>query len=171
MIGRYRTSGIPLPVAILTAGLLLAGSAVRAGTPVRFFVSTQGDDAWSGRLDVPNAARSDGPFATLRHARDAVRRMRKDAKHLHPVTILVRAGSYVLGATLRFLPADGGSASAPVVYQAFPGGRPILRGGRRITGFVAHRGQISGPYKDEPRASWPIVEAPGAREHPVKPPR
>jgi hypothetical protein len=28
-----------------------------------------------------------------------------------------------------------------------------------------------GPYKDELRASWPIVEAPGAREHPVKPPR
>ena len=88
MIGRYRTSGIPLPAPILTAGLLLAGSAVRAETSVRFFVSTQGDDAWSGRLDVPNA-----------------------------------------------------------------------------------RGQISGPYKGELRASWPIVEAPGAREHPVKPPR
>ena len=28
-----------------------------------------------------------------------------------------------------------------------------------------------GPYKHELRASWPIVEAPGAREHPVKPPR
>src|SRR5208337_2300526 len=121
MIGRYRTGGISLPVAILTAGLLLAGSAVRAETPVRFFVSTQGDDAWSGRLDVPNAARSDGLLATLRHARDAVRRMRKDAKNLRPVTILVRAGSYELGETLRFLPADGGSASAPVVYQAFPG--------------------------------------------------
>ncbi|HKM55037.1 MAG TPA: hypothetical protein VJY33_16630 [Isosphaeraceae bacterium] len=129
-------------MAMLAAFLLLAGSAVRGETPVRFFVSTQGDDAWSGRLDVPNAARSDGPFATLRHARDAVRGMRKDAKNLAPVTILVRAGSYELGATLRFLPEDGGSASAPVVYQAFPGERPILRGGRRITGFAAHRGQI-----------------------------
>jgi parallel beta-helix repeat protein len=28
-----------------------------------------------------------------------------------------------------------------------------------------------GPYRDELRASWPIVEAPGAREHPVLPPR
>lgn len=28
-----------------------------------------------------------------------------------------------------------------------------------------------GPYKDELRASWPIVEAPGAREYPVRPPR
>jgi parallel beta-helix repeat protein len=28
-----------------------------------------------------------------------------------------------------------------------------------------------GPYRDELRASWPIVEAPGAREHPVKVPQ
>ncbi len=171
MIGRDRTNGVSLWVAMPAAFLLLAGSAVRAETPVRFFVSTQGNDAWSGRLEMPNAAGSNGPFATLRHARDAVRRMRKDPKNLPPVTILVRAGSYELEETLRFLPEDGGSASAPVVYQAFPGERPILRRGRRITGFVAHRGQISGPYKDELRASWPIVEAPGAREHPVKPPR
>jgi parallel beta-helix repeat protein len=28
-----------------------------------------------------------------------------------------------------------------------------------------------GPYADEQRASWPIVEAPGAREYPAQPPR
>ncbi len=131
MIGRDRTDGVSLWVAMLAACLLLAGSAGRAETPVRFFVSTQGNDAWSGRLEMPNAARGDGPFATLRHARDAVRRMRKDPQNLPPVTILVRAGSYELEETLRFLPEDGGSASAPVIYQAFPGERPILRGGRR----------------------------------------
>ena len=80
MIGRYRTSGIPLLVGILAHGLVLAGTAVRAETPVHFFVSTQGNDAWSGRLEVPNAARSDGPFATLPHARDAVRKLRKDVQ-------------------------------------------------------------------------------------------
>jgi len=142
MIGRDRTHGVSLWMAMAAVCLLLAGSAVRAEMPVRFFVSTQGNDAWSGQLEAPDAARSDGPFATLPHARDAVRRLGQDVKHLHPVTILVRGGSYELGATLRFLPEDGGSASAPVVYQAFPGERPIVRGGRRITGFVAHTGQI-----------------------------
>jgi parallel beta-helix repeat protein len=142
MIGHCRTNGFSLWVAILAACLLLAGSAVRGETPLRVFVSTQGNDAWSGRLEAPNAARSDGPFATLRRARDAVRRMRKEAKNAPAVAILVRAGSYELGETLRFLPEDGGSASAPVVYQAYPGERPILRGGRRITGFVPHTGQI-----------------------------
>ena len=59
--------------------------------------------------------------------------MRKDGQIDGPVTILVRGGSYELGETLRFLPEDGGTAAAPVVYQAYPGERPILRGGRRIT--------------------------------------
>ena len=30
-----------------------------------FYVATNGNDAWSGRLDSPNADKTDGPFATL----------------------------------------------------------------------------------------------------------
>ena len=35
-----------------------------------FYVSTQGNDTWSGTLPEPNAAKTDGPLATLHHARD-----------------------------------------------------------------------------------------------------
>ena len=38
-----------------------------------FFVSTDGNDSWSGRLVAPNAAKTDGPFATIARARDAIR--------------------------------------------------------------------------------------------------
>jgi len=38
-----------------------------------FYISPAGNDGWSGRLAEPNAARSDGPFATIARARDAVR--------------------------------------------------------------------------------------------------
>ena len=38
-----------------------------------FFVSTKGNDSWSGRLAAPNAAGTDGPFASLEKARDAMR--------------------------------------------------------------------------------------------------
>ena len=38
-----------------------------------FYVATNGNDAWSGTLAEPNAARTDGPFATLERDRDAVR--------------------------------------------------------------------------------------------------
>ncbi|HQO34846.1 MAG TPA: hypothetical protein PLG59_09305, partial [bacterium] len=41
-----------------------------------FFVSGQGNDAWSGCLAAPNADSSDGPFATLHRARDEIRAIR-----------------------------------------------------------------------------------------------
>ncbi len=142
MIGSDRTKNWTLCLALLAVLGLPVGSRARGEATVRLYVSTRGDDAWSGRLDAPDAAHGDGPFASIRGARDALRRLRKATKNLGPVTILVRAGSYELGETLRFLPEDGGSAQAPVVYEAYPGERPILRGGRRIDGFVAHNGQI-----------------------------
>ncbi len=40
-----------------------------------FYVAVNGGDRWSGRLPEPNAARTDGPLATLAGARDAVRRL------------------------------------------------------------------------------------------------
>ena len=137
---RCRTGAARL--GLLTAAMIWAGAGAWAAEPLTLFVSPQGDDSWTGRIDSANPARTDGPLATLGHARDLVRRMRKSGQVEVPVTVLVRGGSYELAETLRFLPEDGGSAEAPVVYRAYPGERPILRGGRKITGFVAHRGQV-----------------------------
>ncbi len=44
------------------------------------YVSTEGDDSWSGRLPEPNADRTDGPFATLKRARDEIRRLKSEGK-------------------------------------------------------------------------------------------
>ena len=53
-----------------------------------FLVATDGNDEWSGKLPEPNAGRTDGPFATLRRARDAVRELKKAQDGLgEPVTI------------------------------------------------------------------------------------
>ena len=40
-----------------------------------FYVAGDGSDEWSGTLPAPNAACTDGPFATLVRARDAVRQL------------------------------------------------------------------------------------------------
>jgi hypothetical protein len=37
-----------------------------------FYVATRGRDTWSGRLAVPNAGRTDGPFASVARAQQAV---------------------------------------------------------------------------------------------------
>ena len=42
-----------------------------------FYVATDGNDGWSGKLESPNADKTDGPFATLARARDAVRELKK----------------------------------------------------------------------------------------------
>ncbi|MGD0045101.1 MAG: hypothetical protein ABSE84_32660, partial [Isosphaeraceae bacterium] len=48
---------------------------------------------------------------------------------------MIAAGTYPVSGPVVFEPADGGTAAAPVIYQAEPGARPIFDGGRVITGF------------------------------------
>src|SRR3954465_7436331 len=50
------------------------------GGAANFYVATDGEDAWSGTLPAANAARTDGPFASLDHARAAVRALDKTGR-------------------------------------------------------------------------------------------
>lgn len=61
-----------------------------------FFVATDGHDGWSGQLQAPNGAKTDGPFATLTRARDAIRELRAREGLDRRVTVLVRGGKYFL---------------------------------------------------------------------------
>jgi len=107
-----------------------------------FYVATNGNDAWSGTLPAPNGAKTDGPFATLGRARDAVRAA-KGAKGLTaPVTVMLRAGTYYLSEPLRFTPEDSGTGQCPITYTAYPGEKVALSGGRRITGWATKDGQV-----------------------------
>jgi hypothetical protein len=108
-----------------------AQTGARAGR-ADFYVSLEGKDSWSGTLEAPNAARSDGPFATLDRARRAVHDLRKGSR---PIVVMVRGGTYFLSAPLKFDRGDSGKANAPIVYDAYPGEKPVISGGRRITGW------------------------------------
>jgi hypothetical protein len=49
-----------------------------AGEPkADFYVSLQGNDAWSGGQASPNAGGTDGPLATIQHAQEVVRRLKQ----------------------------------------------------------------------------------------------
>ena len=97
-------------------------------------VAPDGNDAWSGRMATANGDRTDGPLASLAGSRDAVRRLRAERPR-EPVTVLFAGGVYETNETVAFGPEDSGSAAAPIRYAAAPGERPVLRGGRRITGW------------------------------------
>ncbi len=119
----------------LAAAALAATSLnVAHAAPVKpdVFVSTVGSDAWSGKLDKPNAARTDGPFATLERARAAVR-MLKQQPHSGPIVVSVRGGTYFLSSPIVFEPEDSGiSTSQPTLYTAYPGEQPVISGGYRL---------------------------------------
>lgn len=114
-----------------------------------FFVSPSGNDAWSGKLPEPNAAKTDGPFATITRARDAVRAMMPKTA---PITVLLRGGFYSIKDTLLFTSADSGTAQAPILYAAYPDEKPVLSGGVRITDW---KKTMEGTYS----CKLPSVEA------------
>ena len=64
---------------LTVAAFLLAASLVGAAEPLALYVATDGNDAWRGALAQPNAAKTDGPFASLQRARDEARKRKAAA--------------------------------------------------------------------------------------------
>ncbi len=116
-----------------------------------FFVSPDGSDAWSGLLAQPNAAGTDGPFATPARARDAMR----GSDEID--TAYLRSGIFFLEETLRLDQRDAG-----VTFAAYPGERPVLSGGDRVDGFRDDGGgRYSAPFGGEPDL---LVSVDGVRQ-------
>ena len=137
----------------LTAAIVLFLCASNAA-PDDFYVATNGNDGWSGTLAAPNAARTDGPFATVHRAQQAARGIGGGQRE-GPVTVQVRGGMYFLDAPLVFTPEDSGSPEAPTVYANYPGERPVLSGGRRLGDWeVDAQGRWTTVLPDVARGEW-----------------
>jgi hypothetical protein len=132
--------GLAAAVLGLVAGLARADEPIAA--PNTFHVASKGNDSWSGTLAAPNADGTDGPFATLARARNAVREVRTETRFHEPLVVWVHAGRYELAEPLLFTSQDSGTAESPTIYAAAPGdeGRAVLSGGRAVTNWKADRG-------------------------------
>ena len=108
------------------------------------YVAVDGSDQWSGRLPAHNAQRTDGPVATLAGARDRLRKLKATSASQEslPRQVFVRGGKYFLAETLQLTAEDSGTRESPVTYTAYPGEKPILSGGRKITGWQPYQGRI-----------------------------
>jgi len=102
-------------------------------TGLVFYVATNGNDEWTGSAPDLKEGGSDGPFATIARARDAIRAART-AGAVGPFTVLVRGGDYYLDETLVFGPEDSGTRECPVTYAAYPGETPVISGGLLLEG-------------------------------------
>jgi hypothetical protein len=123
-----------------------------------YFVALDGNDHWSGRLPSPNPTGTDGPFATLERARDAIRAAKGTAR-IPPggFVVEIRGGDYELRQTFSLSAQDSGHERSPVVYRAYAKERVRIAGGRRIARFT-------------PVADPALVArlAPAARDHVVQ---
>ncbi len=118
---------VPILTLIAMVSISHARSEERAAD---FYVSSKGSDAWSGTLATPNEQHSDGPFATLERARDAVRKLGKSPSG--NVVVLIRGGTYRLEKTVVFGQQDSGQGDSTITYAAYPGETPVLSSGQDI---------------------------------------
>jgi len=104
------------------------GTTPKTGLGV-FFVATNGNDAWSGRLARPDRNAQDGPFATLPRALASAREF-KGAGQGDGAQVWIRDGTYFLAAPLALKAEDSN-----LKLEAYPGEQPVLSGGRRVNGW------------------------------------
>ncbi|PYJ59760.1 MAG: hypothetical protein DME24_11920 [Verrucomicrobia bacterium] len=92
------------------------------------YVSPTGSDA--------NPGSKSKPFATLEHARDIVRELKRAGKvHKAGLTVWLRGGDFLRTNALELTAADSGTLNGPVVWRAYGNERVRLLGGRALTGF------------------------------------
>jgi hypothetical protein len=96
------------------------------------YVAPDGNDA--------NPGTKESPLATLNRARDAVRELKATAKT--PVDVILRGGVYRLAEPLLLGPEDSGTAECPISYTAYRGEKPVISGGRVITGWKRGPGEL-----------------------------
>lgn len=114
----------------------LAAATVRGAEPVRFHVAPSGNDVWSGKLAEPNRAGTDGPWATLERARDAIRQLRRAGPlPAGGVEVVLAAGRYERSQAFELSDEDSGTEDSPIVYRAVRTGAARLLGGREVRGF------------------------------------
>lgn len=99
-------------------------------TAAVFYVSTVGNDQWSGQK--AEAAGNDGPFATLDRARQAVRALKKNPGFSRDIIVYLRGGTYPITAPLTFSEEDSAPKWHKIVYAAFEKEQPVISGGKVI---------------------------------------
>ncbi|HEX8914940.1 MAG TPA: right-handed parallel beta-helix repeat-containing protein [Humisphaera sp.] len=145
-----------LPPAVLS----LLSFAATAAADVNVYVSPAGNDAWTGSLAEPNAAKTDGPLATLDAARLKVREVRKQRPDLkEPVNVLLRGGTYHLSQPLNLSPEDGGTQASPTVYAASDKEPAVISGGTPVTGWaVGPDGRWTVTLPDVKAGKWDFAQ-------------
>ncbi|MEI6500811.1 MAG: hypothetical protein WCP21_07265, partial [Armatimonadota bacterium] len=118
----------PLRRALGAMTLALLLPCLASAAPLVLHVAVQGNDQGAGTQQAP--------FRTLTKARDFIRAAKR-GKGLPEggARVLVHNGTYRLTEPFALTADDSGTEKAPVVYAAAPGAKPVVSGGRVLTGL------------------------------------
>ncbi|MBN2452510.1 MAG: right-handed parallel beta-helix repeat-containing protein [Lentisphaeria bacterium] len=137
---------------IVSGSLLTAAGVLTPGRAADIIIAPDGNDT-TGR------GTPDAPYATLVRAGEAVRTLlHREPGRESPVTVALRGGTYVLAAPWRLGPEDSGTARAPVVWTAWPGEKPRISGGRRISGWQVRDGRWEVHLPEVARGEWSFCQ-------------
>ncbi len=110
---------------------LCLSSAILLAAEKNFYVSPDGNDAWSGTRPSANKNMTDGPFRTLQQAKRTAAKIKNN-----PVTVHLRAGLYPIEHTLRFSANESGSKKAPLIWTCHKKEQARLSGGRILNNLT-----------------------------------
>ena len=102
------------------------GVRVRIQVPtstITYYVSTTGSDTNSGTIGAP--------FATMDKAASVIRSLSRPLP-AGGVTVFLMSGTYWRTTTLTLTGSDSGTASAPIIYSAYPGASVVITTGTPI---------------------------------------
>ncbi|MEK6796904.1 MAG: LamG-like jellyroll fold domain-containing protein, partial [Spirochaetota bacterium] len=100
-----------------------------------YYIAPSGNDDWTGTLSAPNAAKTDGPFASVNGALAMLRGVKAKGLYNRPVTVIVKNGIYRMSDPITLIPGDGGTKEYPLLIRAEESGKAVLSGGKRIDGW------------------------------------
>lgn len=85
------------------------------------YISTSGNDAWSGLFPSPNSTNTDGPFATLERARNVLRELKQAGRwpSSGEVIVYLRGGKYELKYGFELNIEDSGKPNLQVIWQPY----------------------------------------------------
>ncbi|MBU3011332.1 right-handed parallel beta-helix repeat-containing protein [Polaribacter vadi] len=136
----------------LIIGFGCSSAQVNTSPKADFFVSTQGSDNWSGTLAEPNATKTDGPFATLEKAKNAVRDFKKGKSK--DILVYIKGGVYQLNKTIVFDLKDSAEDNYTITYAAYPGEKPVFSSGQEIKGWKKVTTKLPGLPKEAEGKVW-----------------
>jgi parallel beta-helix repeat protein len=122
------------------AKLLVAGCLLGPGSEAKdvvFYVAPRTNGVWFGQTPKPFASGKGETGGNLSAVIDAARAARRAPGQGARATIFLHGGTYELPAPLLLTPEDSGLTIAPYRKE-----KPLLSGGRRITGWKPVSGKI-----------------------------